>query len=84
MAERASDLSNLDISTLPAYGRFDLRGTWTSPDETVNATLFIQNVFDEIGVIEYLHESTIGGAPASGTLTDPRSIGLELRWRPNL
>ena len=82
--ERASDLSNLDISTLPDYGRFDVRGTWTSPEETITATLFVQNVFDEIGVIEYLHESTIGGAPASGTLSDPRSFGLEIRWRPNL
>ena len=80
--ERASDLSNFDISTLPAYGRFDVRGTWTSPDEAITTSLFVQNVFDEIGVIEYLHQSTIGGAPASGTLTEPRSIGVELRWRP--
>lgn len=80
--ERASDLSNFDISTLPAYGRFDVRGTWTSPDEAITTSLFVQNVFDEIGVIEYLHLSTIGGAPASGTLTEPRSIGVEFRWRP--
>ena len=80
--ERASDLSNFDISTLPAYGRFDVRGTWTSPDEAITTSLFVQNVFDEIGVIEYLHQSTIGGAPASGTLTEPRSIGVEFRWRP--
>ena len=82
--ERASDLSNFDVSTLPAYGRLDLRGTWTSPDEAITASLFVQNAFDEIGVIEYLHLSTIAGAPASGTLTEPRSIGLELRWRPSL
>ena len=80
--ERASDLSNFDVSTLPAYGRFDVRGTWTSPDEAITTSLFVQNVFDEIGVIEYLHLSTIGGAPASGTLTEPRSIGVEVRWRP--
>ena len=81
--ERASDLSNFDISTMPAYGRFDVRGTWTSPDETITTTLFVQNVFDEIGVIEYLHLST-HWTPRQGTLTDPRSIGLEVRWRPNL
>ena len=80
--ERASDLSNFDISTLPAYGRLDVRGTWTSPDEALTTSLFVQNVFDEIGIIEYLHLSTIGGAPASGTLTEPRSIGVEFRWRP--
>lgn len=82
VAERASDLSNLDISTLPAYSRFDVRGTWTNPSETISATLFVQNVFDEIGVIEYLHVSTIAGNPAQGTLTEPRQIGLEVRWRP--
>ena len=82
--ERASDLSNFDISTLPAYGRLDVRGTWTNPNETVDLTLFVQNAFDEIGVIEYLHLSTIAGAPASGTLTEPRTVGLEVRWRPNL
>ena len=43
-----------------------------------------QTVFDEIGLIEYLHQSTNSGAPASGTLTDPRSVGLEVRWRPQL
>ena len=81
--ERASDLSNFDISTMPSYGRFDVRGTWTSPDETIAATLFVQNVFDEIGVIEYLHLST-HWTPRQGTLTDPRLVGLEVRWRPNL
>ncbi len=84
VGKRASDLSNFDISTMPAYDRFDLRGTWTSPSEAISASLFVQNVFDEIGVIEFLHQSTTGGAPASGTLTDPRSIGLEVRWRPQL
>lgn len=82
--DRASDLSNFDISTLPSYGRLDLRGTWTSPEETVTATLFVQNAFNEIGVIEFLHQSTNAGNPASGTLTDGRSFGLEIRWRPNL
>lgn len=82
--ERASDLSNLPVSTLPAYSRFDLRGTWTSPSKSIATSLFVQNVFDEIGVIEYLHVSTIAGNPAQGTLTKPRQIGLEVRWRPQL
>ena len=81
--KRHSDLSNFDISTMPSYGRFDVRSTWTSPDETITASLFVQNVFDEIGVIEYLHIST-HFTPRQGTLTDPRSVGLEVRWRPNL
>ncbi len=82
--DRASDLSNLEISTLPAYSRVDVRGTWTSADERLSATLFVQNVFDEIGLIEFLLQSTNSGAPSSGTLTLPRQIGLEVRWRPNI
>ena len=83
MDERASDISNFDISTMPSYARLDVRGIWTSPDETITASLFVQNVFDEIGVIEFLHQSTNAGLPAQGTLTEPRSVGLEVRWRPN-
>jgi len=82
--ERASDLSNLPLSTLPSYGRFDIRGTWTSPSETITTTLFVQNVFDEIGLVEFLLQSTNSGAPSSGTLTKPRQVGLEIRWRPQL
>ncbi len=82
--DRASDLSNLQISTLPAYSRTDIRGTWTSDDERLSATLFVQNLFDEIGLIEFLLESTNSAAPSSGTLTQPRQFGLEVRWRPSI
>ncbi|MEM7363225.1 MAG: TonB-dependent receptor [Pseudomonadota bacterium] len=84
VGDRFSDLSNFDISTLPSYGRFDLRSTLTNPSETLAATFFIQNVFDEIGLVEFLLESTNSAAPASGTLTQPRQVGVEFRWRPNL
>ena len=43
----STDLSNFDISTLPAYGRLDVCGIWTFPDETITGTLFVQNVFDD-------------------------------------
>ena len=82
--DRASDLSNLPLSTLPSYGRFDVRGTWTSPSEAFTTTLFVQNVFDEIGLVEFLLQSTNSGAPSSGTLTKPRQVGVEIRWRPQL
>ena len=79
---RHSDLNNSPMADLEAYGRWDVRGTWTSSDEQLSATLFVQNVLDEIGLVEYLQQSTNGGASAMGTLTDPRQIGLQVRWRP--
>lgn len=80
--ERHADLNNSPTADLQAYGRWDLRGTWTSPSKKLSATLYVKNVLDKIGLIEYLQESTNGDAPHMGTLTDPRRIGLQVRWRP--
>ncbi|MCY4142686.1 MAG: TonB-dependent receptor [Gammaproteobacteria bacterium] len=80
--ERYSDLSNASRSTLEAYGRLDARATWINEDGNLSATFFIQNILNKIGLIEYIQRTTNGGGPAMGTLTDPRQIGLEVRWSP--
>jgi iron complex outermembrane recepter protein len=80
--DRYSDVSNQAIAELEAYGRLDLRATWTSPSERISATLYVQNATDEIGLIEYLRQSTNGNLPAAGSLTEPRQFGLQIRWRP--
>ena len=80
--DRHSDLNNSPMADLDAYGRWDLRGTWSSPNGDLSATLYVKNVLDKIGLIEYLQESTNHDAPHMGTLTDPRRIGLQVRWRP--
>ena len=80
--ERYSDLSNAERSTLEAYGRLDVRSTWTSDDNNLSVTMFVQNVMNKIGLIEYIQLSTNGGAGAMGTLTDPREVGFEVRWKP--
>lgn len=80
--ERHADLNNSPLADLEAYGRLDLRGTWTSPNGNLSATLFVQNALDKIGLIEFLQRSTNSSVPHMGTLTDPRRIGLQLRWRP--
>ena len=80
--ERHADLNNSPLADLEAYGRLDLRGTWTSPNGDLSATLFVQNALDKIGLIEFLQRSTNSSVPHMGTLTDPRRIGLQVRWRP--
>ena len=69
---------------MPAYDRWDIRATWTSASESWAVTLYVQNVLDEIGLIEFLPQSTFSPTtnPATGTLTDPRQFGVQLRWRP--
>ena len=81
---RHSDLANNSYADLEAYGRWDARATFTSVDDVWSATFYVQNILDDIGLIEYLQESTNSSEAllALGTLTDPRQFGVELRWRP--
>ena len=77
--DRYPQVQNIEDQKLPAYERLDLRGTWTSADLQWSATVYVQNVMDDIGVQEILP----GRAPM-GTLTEPRQFGLQIRWRPQL
>ena len=81
---RHSDLANNSYADLEAYGRWDARATFTSVDDVWSATFYVQNILDDIGLIEYLQQSTNSSEAllALGTLTDPRQFGVELRWRP--
>ena len=81
---RHSDLANNPWADLEAYGRWDARATLTSVDDVWSATFYVQNILDDIGLIEYLQESTNSAEflLALGTLTDPRQFGVEIRWRP--
>ena len=81
---RHSDLANNPWADLEAYGRWDARATLTSVDDVWSATFYVQNILDDIGLIEYLQQSTNSSEAllALGTLTDPRQFGVEIRWRP--
>ena len=80
---RYPDLGNLDYWKMPAYSRWDLRGTWTSPSSAWAVTAYVQNVLDEIGLVEVLPEAPrTAGATAMATLTEPRQFGVQVRWRP--
>lgn len=79
---RHSDVANISQFELPAYDRWDIRATWISANDRWSTTLYVQNVLDEIDLIEFL-PTGFGAAsnPASGTLTAPRQLGLQLRYR---
>ena len=77
--DRYPQVQNIEDQKLPAYERLDLRGTWTSSDLRLSATVYVQNVMDDIGVQEILP-----GRSPMGTLTEPRQFGLQIRWRPQL
>ena len=80
---RYPDIGNLDYWKMPAYSRWDLLGTWTAPDDNWSVTGYIQNVLDRIGVLEVLPSSPRTNGAGMATLTEPRRMGLLVRWRPS-
>ena len=73
---RYPTIGNLGYRVLPAYSRVDVRTTWQSADEVWAVTGYVQNLFDEIGIQEYAYDW--------GWLTEPRQIGIQVRYRPQL
>ena len=88
--DRYALVQNAESNRMPAYDRLDLRAAWSSVNEQWSATLYVQNALDEIGFVEYVP----GFRPdwafnaqegyAQGVLTEPRQVGLQVRWRPQL
>ena len=72
--KRYPNMGEVERTRVPAYGRWDFRATWDSYGRKWGLTLFVQNVLDEIGVVEW------DPSMFFGTLTDPRRIGLQIRW----
>ncbi|MDA1302254.1 MAG: TonB-dependent receptor [Proteobacteria bacterium] len=69
---------NIARNVVPSYERLDLRANWRSADGQWSAAVYMQNVFDEIGVAESI------SIDLEGALTEPRQAGLQVRWRPVL
>lgn len=73
--KRFAGIANIARMEIPAYSRWDLRANWVSDSGRWGATLYVQNILDEIGVTEFLAHDAIG------SLSDPRQIGLQIRWK---
>jgi len=63
-----------------AYDRLDLRVTWTSPENHWIVSGFVNNVFDEVGVLQVLREGEAEFFRRSAGTTTPRLYGLELTY----
>jgi len=73
--ERWPNIGNIPRTEVPSYSRWDLRANWVSDSGRWSASLYVQNLLDEIGVAEFLSHDSIG------SLTDPRQIGMQIRWK---
>ena len=67
----------------PSYERLDFRTTWHSPNEQWMVAAFVNNVTDEIGIrqIEQYFAVEEENYRRTGTPTDPRLWGLEVRYK---
>ncbi|MBT5152866.1 MAG: TonB-dependent receptor [Gammaproteobacteria bacterium] len=65
-----------------SYDRLDLRVAW-HPNESWVVAAFVNNVFDDIGFrqIEQYGATESGGWRRTGTPSDPRLYGLEVRFK---
>lgn len=80
--EQHPNIGNIDDYVIPSYSRIDANMMWTSVDEEWTVLFFVQNVFNEIGLVEYLPISGLGSNPSLGYPTHPREFGMQIRWRP--
>jgi outer membrane receptor protein involved in Fe transport len=63
-----------------AYDRLDLRVTWTSPDSHWIVSGFVNNVFDDVGVLQVLRNGEDEFFRRAAGTTVPRLFGLELTY----
>lgn len=72
---------NNDEDLAPDYYRWDARVTWTSADQKIVVSGFVNNILDEIGVRQISRLGENGNCLRAATVTDPRTAGLELAYR---
>jgi len=70
-----------DAEKADAYDRVDVRTTWTSADQKIGVSAFVNNVFDEVGVLQVLREEESEFFRHTAGTTVPRHYGLELSYK---
>jgi outer membrane receptor protein involved in Fe transport len=83
IAEAYPTIANVELYKMPSFSRLDLSASWFSGDESLNVQLFVNNVFDEIGINEFMMDGNLGGNLALAQLTQHRFMGLRVRYTPN-
>jgi iron complex outermembrane receptor protein len=64
-----------------AYGRLDLRATWTSAKQDIIVSAFVNNVLDDIGVLQVLRTGENEFFRQTAGTTVPRMYGLEFTYK---
>ena len=80
--ERYPFVENLESQKMASYNRLDLRAAWSSADDQWGVTLYVQNATDHVALFEYLPQLAAGRGGATGSLTEARQFGLQIRWNP--
>ena len=78
-------IANVDLYEIPSLSRFDASMTYRSSDENWSAMLYVNNVFDEVGLNSFVAAANYGGdsaPPMLGSATHHREVGIVLRWTP--
>ena len=70
-----------DREKADAYGRLDLRGTWTNTAQNLIVTGFVNNIFDEVAVLQVLRHGEGENFRQSAGVTSPRVYGIELTYK---
>jgi iron complex outermembrane receptor protein len=67
----------------PEYDRLDLRATWTSAGNHWKVSAFVNNVFDDVGILQVLSQGEGEFFRRSAGTTVPRLMGLEFTYALN-
>ena len=70
-----------ELDATPEYDRLDLRATWTSPDESITVSGFVNNAFDKIGIRQLEAHGEDQGFRRTGQVSEPRMVGLEVTYK---
>ena len=65
------------------YDRLDIRATWTSAGSNWKISAFVNNVFDDVGILQVLRQGEGEFFRRSAGTTVPRLMGLELTYALN-
>jgi outer membrane receptor protein involved in Fe transport len=64
-----------------AYGRLDLRATWSNPEQNIEIAAFCNNVMDDVAVLQVLRHGEGEHFRQTGGTTVPRLFGVELTYK---
>ena len=69
-----------DAEVAPAYGRSDLRATWTSAEGNMSIAAFVNNVTDEVGILQIVRNTEEEFFRQAAGTTLPRMYGIEFKY----